>query len=51
MFSGGSEVMYVTQGLLYINRGVFVESLQIKNFEIGGLRNNPNILGIRRLGN
>ena len=51
MFSGGLEVMYVTQGLLYINRGVFVESLQIKNFEIGGLRNNPNILGIRRLGN
>ncbi len=32
MFSAGKEVMYISQGLIHIDNGVFTKTLQIGNF-------------------
>lgn len=46
MFSAGKEVMYITQGVIYIDNGIFAKSLQIGRFrtEQYGLNNDMNVI-------
>ena len=50
MFSNGDEVMWITQNMLHIANGVFVQTLQIGNFRFESLDANGEILGLRYLG-
>lgn len=50
MFSNGDEVMWISQNMLHIANGVFVQTLQIGNFRFESLDSNGEILGLRYLG-
>lgn len=50
MFSNGDEVMWISQNVLHIANGVFVQTLQIGNFRFESLDSNGEILGLRYLG-
>ena len=50
MFSNGDEVMWISQNMLHIANGVFVQTLQIGNFRFESLDTNGEILGLRYLG-
>ena len=50
MFSNGDEVMWISQNMLHIANGVFVQTLQIGNFRFESLDANGEILGLRYLG-
>lgn len=50
MFSNGDEVMWISQNMLHIANGVFVQTLQIGNFRFESLDVNGEILGLRYLG-
>ena len=50
MFSNGDEVMWISQNMLHIANGVFVQTLQIGNFRFESLDENGEILGLRYLG-
>ena len=50
MFSAGQEVMYVSQGMLHIDNGVFTKTLQIGNYIESPLESNPNINVVRFVG-
>lgn len=50
MFSNGDEVMWISQNMLHIANGVFVQTLQIGNFRFEPLDSNGEILGLRYLG-
>lgn len=46
MFSAGEEVMYISQGVIHIDNGIFTKSLQIGRFrtEQYGLNNDMNVI-------
>ena len=44
------EVMYVSQGMLHIDNGVFTKTLQIGNYIESPLESNPNINVVRFVG-
>lgn len=50
IFSNGDEVMWISQNMLHIANGVFVQTLQIGNFRFESLDSNGEILGLRYLG-
>ncbi|MBF0779800.1 MULTISPECIES: hypothetical protein [unclassified Granulicatella] len=50
MFSGGSEVMYLSQGVLHIKRGVFVNSVQIGKYVWMQYEINPDMMVLRYVG-
>lgn len=50
MFSNGDEVMWISQNVLHIANGVFVQTLQIGNFRFESLDSNGEVLGLRYLG-
>lgn len=50
MFSGGAEVMYLSQGVLHIKRGVFVQSVQIGKFVWMSYEENNNMMVLRYVG-
>ncbi|WP_413473642.1 hypothetical protein [Streptococcus parauberis] len=41
MFSAGKEVMYISQGLIHIDNGVFTKTIQIGNFRESQLDGDP----------
>ena len=50
MFSSGKEVMYISQGVLHIDNGVFTKSIQIGYYIQTQLESNPKINVIRYIG-
>lgn len=50
LFSAGKEVMYISQGLLHIDNGVFTKTLQVGNYIEMPLESNPKINVIRYVG-
>ena len=50
MFSGGNEVMYISQGVLNIANGVFTSTLQVGRYRMEQSSDNPDILLIRYVG-
>ncbi|HEM3656445.1 TPA: phage tail protein [Streptococcus suis] len=43
MYSAGTEVMYISQGVLHIDNGIFTKTLQIGRFRIEQHRTNPDM--------
>ena len=50
LFSAGKEVMYISQGMLHIDNGVFTKTLQVGNYIEMPLESNPKINVIRYVG-
>ena len=50
LFSSGKEVMYISQGMLHIDNGVFTKTLQVGNYIEMPLESNPKINVIRYVG-
>lgn len=50
MFSAGKEVMYLTQGVIHIDNGIFTQSIQVGRFRTEQYSFNPNMNVIRYVG-
>ncbi|HEP4189463.1 TPA: phage tail protein [Streptococcus pyogenes] len=50
MFSAGKEVMYISQGVIHIDNGIFTASVQIGRFRTEQYNLNPDINVIRYVG-
>lgn len=50
MFSAGKEVMYISQGVIHIDNGIFTASVQIGRFRIEQYHLNPDVNVIRYVG-
>lgn len=50
MVSAGKEVMYITQGVIHIDNGVFTKTLQVGYFRTEQYENNPYMNVIRFVG-
>ena len=50
MYSAGKEVMYISQGVIHIDNGVFTKSLQIGRFVTSQHESNPDINICRYVG-
>ena len=50
MYSAGKEVMYISQGVIHIDNGVFTKSLQIGRFVTSQHETNPDINICRYVG-
>lgn len=50
MFSAGREVMYLTQGVIHIDNGIFTQSIQVGRFRTEQYSFNPNMNVIRYVG-
>lgn len=51
MFSAGKEVMYISQGVINIDNGIFTASVQIGRFRTEEYHFNPDVNVIRYVGN
>lgn len=50
MFSAGKEVMYLTQGVIHIDNGIFTQSIQVGRFRTEQYSFNPDMNVIRYVG-
>ena len=50
MFSAGKEVMYISQGVIHIDNGIFTASVQIGRFRTEQYSLNPDMNVIRYVG-
>lgn len=50
MFSAGKEVMYLTQGVIHIDNGIFTRSIQVGRFRTEQYSFNPDMNVIRYVG-
>lgn len=50
MFSAGKEVMYLTQGVIHIDNGIFTQSMQVGRFRTEQYSFNPDMNVIRYVG-
>lgn len=50
MFSAGKEVMYISQGVIHIDNGIFTASVQIGRFRTEQYHLNPDVNVIRYVG-
>lgn len=50
MFSAGKEVMYLTQGIIHIDNGIFTQSIQVGRFRTEQYSFNPDMNVIRYVG-
>ena len=50
MFSAGKEVMYLTQGVIHIDNGIFTQSIQVGRFRTEQYTFNPDMNVIRYVG-
>ena len=50
MFSAGKEVMYISQGVIHIDNGIFTASVQIGRFRTEQYNLNPDMNVIRYVG-
>lgn len=50
LFSAGTEVMYITQGLIHIDNGIFTKTLQVGRYRIEQYTLNPDMNVIRYIG-
>ena len=50
MFSGGNEVMYISQGVIHIENGIFSKTIQIGRFREERYHLNPDMNVIRYVG-
>lgn len=50
MFSAGKEVMYLTQGVIHIDNGIFAQSIQVGRFRTEQYSFNPDMNVIRYVG-
>lgn len=50
MFSAGKEVMYLTQGVIHIDNGIFTQSIQVGRFRTEQYSFNPEMNVIRYVG-
>lgn len=50
MFSAGKEVMYFTQGVIHIDNGIFIQSIQVGRFRTEQYSFNPDMNVIRYVG-
>ena len=50
MFSAGREVMYLTQGVIHIDNGIFTQSIQVGRFRTEQYSFNPDMNVIRYVG-
>lgn len=50
MFSAGKEVMYLTQGVIHIDNGIFIQSIQVGRFRTEQYSFNPDMNVIRYVG-
>lgn len=50
MFSAGKEVMYLTQGVIHIDNGIFTQSIQVGRFRTEQYLFNPDMNVIRYVG-
>ena len=50
MFSAGKEVMYLTQGAIHIDNGIFTQSIQVGRFRTEQYSFNPDMNVIRYVG-
>lgn len=51
MFSAGNEVMYISQGVIHIDNGIFTKTLQIGRFRTEEYGANPDVNVIRYIWN